>query len=301
MRYFYEVCARGKIRAAADNLNTDSSVITRQIRLLEKEVGVKPFERHRHGVTPTEAAELLLEYYRRNRMLQADFEAGLQELRGMQRGSIYIATLKAYSDLLVEDALSDFCSKYAHLNVSVKEFNTSDQVVTEILEDGTHIGIMSHHCLTDPEISYRMRKSIPICMLVNKSHPLVGKRIVTFTEVARYPIALPPPPFILWNIIRSVESAEKIQLIPGIISDSLAARKKFASIGPGGTLMSPLAAQQEIKAGQLVALTIDHPTFNSSLEFCLIVKAGRPRSPAINQLLELLEIKLLVCANKVCL
>ncbi len=301
LHYFYEVCTRRKIRAAADSLGKDSSVITRQMRLLETEIGVNLFERHSHGVIPTEAAELLLEYYRRNRMLQADFEIGLQELRGVKRGNIYIGTLKAYSDLLIEDVLSDFCSSYARLNVDVKEFNTSDQVIAEVLDGAVHIGIMSHISLVDPEISYRMRKPIPICMLVNKNHPLADKQKITFSEVANYPIALPPLTFILRDIIRSVESSEKIQLKPGIISDSITVRKKFANIGHGATLMSPLAASQEIKAGQLIALAIDHPTFSSSLEFCLIAKASRQSSPATNRLFELLATKLPIFANNACL
>lgn len=61
LRYFYAVCICGKIREAADNLNTDQSVIGRQIRILEEEIGSQLFERLPRGVKPTKAAELLLE------------------------------------------------------------------------------------------------------------------------------------------------------------------------------------------------------------------------------------------------
>ena len=64
LKYFNEVMACGSIRGAADKLDTAASVISRQIQLLEKELGVQLFERRSRGLTPTEAADMLLEYHR---------------------------------------------------------------------------------------------------------------------------------------------------------------------------------------------------------------------------------------------
>ncbi|MCX8567149.1 MAG: LysR substrate binding domain-containing protein [Glomeribacter sp. 1016415] len=60
--------------------------------------------------------------------------------------------------------------------------------------------------------------------------------------------------------------------------------------GQGGTLLPSFAARHEIKAGQLIALEIDHPAFNS-VESCLTVRQGRPLPPAVNQLLRLIVAK----------
>ena len=60
LRYFHEVVACGSVRGAAEKLDTAASVVSRQIQLLEKELGVALFERRSRGLTPTEAADMLL-------------------------------------------------------------------------------------------------------------------------------------------------------------------------------------------------------------------------------------------------
>ena len=60
LRYFYEVARYGSFRLAAEKIHIAASAISRQIQLLEDELGFKLFARGRSGLTLTPAGEALL-------------------------------------------------------------------------------------------------------------------------------------------------------------------------------------------------------------------------------------------------
>ncbi len=289
LRYFYEVCIRGKIRSAADSLNISASVITRQIKLLEEEIGFKLFERRPHGVVPTDAAELLLEYYRHNRDAQVDFEMGLQELRDMRRGTIRLAMPATFVSALMS-VFNDFRQQYPNINLHIEEIFESIQIVNQILEDISHIGVV-HVCPNYADLHYYARVPLPLYMLVSKNYPLAHQHKITFAEAIRYPLSLPASG-VLPQMVQSVARAEKIEFpTPVFVSNSTTARKEFACAGSGVIFMSIFSARKEIEAGELIALEIDHPVFKST-DLSLVTRRGKPLLPATEELLNLLSAHL---------
>ncbi len=289
IRYFYEVLARGTIRGAAEHLNVAPSVITRQLRQLEEELAVTLFERRARGVVPTESAEVVLQYYRGCNASQEYMESCLQEMRGMQRGSVRIGVNEGYVAPLMDDVLNNFSQQYPRLNIHVEVLLTNE-IIAQVIQDDLHIGL-AYNIPENSDICCHLRAKRPVRLIVRKNHPLVNLQSkVTISDAMRYPLGVMSATSGLSQTIQLLEATEKIRLAPILTTNSIFVLEQFVR-GGGVAFMAPSPGYSRIQSGELVGLEIDHPILTSP-EINLFVRQGRPLSTALNQLLKQAGTKL---------
>ena len=123
IKYFQTVVEKGSFTEAAEACYISQSAISQQIQSLEKEIGVKLFERKNRKFTLTSAGE---HFYNKTVVLSSELERICREtVRIAHKDSavLNIGYLKCYGGDEFHAALADFIAKYPDVSVSVIEGN----------------------------------------------------------------------------------------------------------------------------------------------------------------------------------
>lgn len=123
IKYFQTVVEKGSFTEAAEACYISQSAISQQIQALEKEIGVKLFERKNRKFTLTPAGE---HFYNKTVVLSSELERICRDtvrIAHKDNAVLNIGYLKCYGGDEFHSALADFIAKYPDVSVSVIEGN----------------------------------------------------------------------------------------------------------------------------------------------------------------------------------
>src|SRR5471032_3097165 len=101
LRYLHEIDLHGGLRAAADALAINGSVISRQVAQLERDHGVALLERRGRRAVLTEIGLSLVEQFRESSRRDADMPAQLEDFRSLRRGRLGIGVGEGFVENLL--------------------------------------------------------------------------------------------------------------------------------------------------------------------------------------------------------
>ena len=189
LRYIWEVAHHDlNVSATAQSLFTSQPGISKQIRLLEDELGVEIFARsgkHLTHVTPVGQDIIAMA----GKMLR---EAGAikqvaQEYSNEKQGSLSIATTHTQARYALPEIIGDFRKAYPEVTLHMNQ--GSPEQIAELAAAGqTDFAIATEGLNLFNELimmpCYRWNRAV----VVPKEHPLCAESKLTLAAVARYPI-----------------------------------------------------------------------------------------------------------------
>lgn len=287
LEYFKATIEAGSVRGAAVSLNIAASAISRQLALLEAELGSAVCERSRSGVRPTEVGSMLLDHYHRRMALDQAFARELDAHRRLETGRITLHVGEGFVGDLIDAPLNEFTERYRGIQLEV-DTGSTQEIISSVMQDKTHIGLM-YHGESHPQLRFWYSSLHPLIALMAPGHRLAsGDTALSLGELAQEPLAL-------WRAGHGVRKlvdegfhmAGHIPLV-GVQSNSLAVLKHTARAGMNITLLPAFAAARELDDGVLVARRVDSPLFFRGHAH-VVTRAGRNMPRAGLQLLRHLE------------
>ncbi|MFN4063566.1 HTH-type transcriptional regulator CysB [Azoarcus communis] len=189
LRYIHEVARRGlNVSDAADALFTSQPGVSKQIRLLESELGVEIFVRHGKrlvGVTEPGTAVLAIA----ERMLRDvdNLQQVGEEFANESAGRLSIATTHTQARYALPTVIRDFMRRYPQVKLELHQGNP--QQVCDMVLDGTaDIAIATEAIAEREDLVMLPCHQWNRCVVASPRHPILKEQPLTLEAIARYPL-----------------------------------------------------------------------------------------------------------------
>lgn len=279
VRYFEEVAATGSLRAAAERLRIAGSALSRMIGILEHQLGVKLFNRSRGGMTLTAAGEIYLRYARGLTLDLDRLRAEMEELKGLRRGHIRLASIEGAVGDLAMKAIREFRRDFPQVTFELRA-GGADSVTSAVTNREADVGIGANGTY-DKGIKVILRAASPLLALVSPASTWFKRRKeISLAEVlAECPVAVPDGSFALRRQLEECAVNAGAKFVPALVTNSIDALRSFAMHGSGATFLPRVAVRDDLETGRIMGIVLRDAILNAS-SIDLLVTDDRQLTPA---------------------
>ncbi|MAS95727.1 MAG: hypothetical protein CMO55_21200 [Verrucomicrobiales bacterium] len=184
LRYFIATAEELSVTAAAKRLHISQPAMSRQIQLLEEELGIALFERVKKRMVLTEAGKFFLE---RARQIVCDIETSAQQLQeqfGEARRTIRLGLLTIFLDDIVGPAVRDMKKQFPNVGVSLFELSPRAQL-DRLRDDDLDLALLGN--LSEDDLARFETKSIMknrMSVVLPDDHRMAGRKQISLKELA---------------------------------------------------------------------------------------------------------------------
>ena len=176
------------ISKAANSLHTSQPGVSKQIQLLEDEVGVQIFQRNGKRLTGlTEPGQQVFDSIAEIIREEKNIKRVSEEYEKKDTGNFTIATTHTQARYKLPNVVEEFVKKYPKINLNIHQGNPS-QVTEQIVNGDADVGIATESIGLHDKIFCIPCYSWNRIIVMPKSHPLNEEKIITLEHLATYPL-----------------------------------------------------------------------------------------------------------------
>ena len=256
IRAFVAAAVHGRFVLAAQNVHVTQSALSMLIRDLEKEMGVRLFDRHTRMLQLTEAGREFLPVAQKT---LDDLEAALATSRDrvdLKRGRVAIASSTVLGATLLPWAIGCFSARYPGIRMVLRD--VPEQEIAHLVKTGAvDLGVGT---ALDPDADLAESPLFDdrLMLLCAQNHALATRRTVAWRDLAAYPLIMLQPGSPLRQIVDRSLATAGVRVVPAfeVAFSSTAISMVAAGLGIAPL---PLNAREVSPKVRVKSLALEQP------------------------------------------
>ncbi len=284
LKYFVAVAEQKNFTRAAEQLFISQPMLTRCVKALESELGVRLIERTSKSFRLTDSGQALL-FRARQLLSQYDDMLGqLTDIKQGKVGEVRISSPGVLLDMYFPQLLSSFRQQCPGIDISIVE-EGSKLTVTSVLNGSADLGLVMLPVENMSELDIIPAVSDEVWLMVRRDHPFAAKPVVHIRELCGQELITYSRTSILHDTLLHLCADEGF--VPRIVCKSLMpifATQMISLNNCVGVFPRPIITRYQTEDQAAVRLEPRFPW-----QIAVILKKGRYRSFAATQLIQFMK------------
>jgi DNA-binding transcriptional LysR family regulator len=257
LRYAIAVAKERSFTAAGARLNVSQSALSEQVAQLEREVGLKLFQRTKRGVEPTESGRAFLADAERVIADVLSLSDTARRLRGAPSDTLAIGMGSGMAQIFIPN-LFGALERLGPVQLQILTAPTKN-IFNDLYEERIDAGIAIE---SDPEripagIVLERLTEVEMALIVPRAHRLArSRKPVPVSELADEPMIMSELTVGYGQVVQSMFADAGLRPNVLAVADNIETMKVIIQVGAGVAMVPKASVANEITLGEIRALDV---------------------------------------------
>lgn len=283
LQVFISVARHLNYTRAGEEVHLSQPSVSVRIKQLETELGVKLFEQLGKKIALTDAGLLLMPYAQRVITAVQDAEHAIQDLQGLQQGSLRIGASTTPGMYIIPKTIARFKERYPKIDIHLGIKDTRE-IEGGVLRNEFDFGFVGGHLVGD-EIDVLPWLVDELVLIVPPAHNLARKKTVNKADLEKEQLVLRESGSATRATVINHLQKWRLQLQTVMEMENPESLKKAVQSGLGIAFISKFAVESELKAKTLVTPRI--PGFKINRDLKIVKRKDKHLSRAARTFIDM--------------
>ncbi len=285
LKIFKSVCETKNMTEAGKKLHMTQPAISQTIINLEKDLGVKLFERIKNHLELTYSGRVLCNYSQKILRMVDESEDLLDQIANLKKGKLRIGASMTIGTYLLPDIINNFKKEHEELKMPLL-INNTDFIVDKILNNELDIGFVEGP-FNSKEISSKFFIKDELCLIASPEYFAKTAKEINIVDLENEKFILREKGSGTRDIAKNKLEELNINFKIKHVLNNFEAIKKAIIANMGISILPKLAVKEEIEQGKLIKIKVDG--LEVTRDFRIIYHTDKYHSPFFTHFIDFLE------------